>query len=289
MILALQDVAIRALSKSGTVRALVCVTTNMVNELQRSHQTWPVATAALGRAASIGGMMGLLLKGEERLTVQFKGDGPIGSIVVDADAEGHVRGYVEHPQIHLPSNAAGKLDVGGAVGRGMLYIMRDLGLRDIYRGSAEIQTGEVADDFTYYFAVSEQTPSAVGAGVLVDTDNSVIVSGGFIVQLLPGHTEEDVRTLEENVAHIPSVTDALAKSTSAQDMLNRLLPDAKILEEKQLVFRCSCSRERLEGMLKSLGSVEIQALIDEQGEAEVICHFCNERYRFDKSQLTELL
>lgn len=284
-----QDVALRGLSNTGSVRALTCVTTNLVNELQRRHQTWPLATAALGRTASIAGMMGLFLKGEERLTVQIKGDGPIGSIIVDADADGHVRGYVEHPHVHLPSNPLGKLDVGGAVGRGLLYVMRDLGLREIYRGSSELQSGEIAEDFTYHFAVSEQTPSTVGAGVLVNTDNSVIVSGGFIIQLLPGHTEEDIRALEEKVACIPSVTDMLVKGTTAEELLFRLLPDAKILEQQQLVFRCKCSRERLEGVLKSLGPAEIQGIIQEQGAAEVICHFCNEHYQFDKRELAALL
>jgi len=284
-----QDVALRGLSNTGSVRALTCVTTNLVNELQRRHQTWPVATAALGRTASIAGMMGLFLKGEERLTVQIKGDGPIGSIIVDADADGHVRGYVEHPHVHLPSNPLGKLDVGGAVGQGLLYVMRDLGLREIYRGSSELQSGEIAEDFTYHFAVSEQTPSTVGAGVLVNTDNSVIVSGGFIIQLLPGHTEEDIRALEEKVACIPSVTDMLVKGITAEELLFRLLPDAKILEKQQLVFRCQCSRERLEGVLKSLGPAEIQDIIQEQGAAEVICHFCNEHYQFDKWELAALL
>ncbi|MCL6454574.1 MAG: Hsp33 family molecular chaperone HslO [Alicyclobacillus sp.] len=284
-----EDVAIRALTESGTVRALTCVTTQLVNELQERHQTWPVATAALGRTASIAAMMGLLLKGEERLTVQVKGDGPIGSIVVDADAVGHVRGYVDHPHIHLPSNALGKLDVGGAVGSGLLHVMRDLGMRDVYRGSSELQTGEIADDFTYYFAVSEQTPSAVGAGVLVGTDNRVIVSGGFIVQLLPGHTEEDVRMVEERVAAVPSVTDLLVNGVDAEGLLTCLLPDARVLGVQPLSFQCLCSRERLAAVIESLGPAEIEGLIAEQGGAEAVCHFCNERYNFDADELRAML
>lgn len=283
------DVAVRGISENGAVRAIAAVTTELADELQKRHGTWPVATAALGRTATISGMMGLLLKGDERLTVQLKGDGPIGSIVVDADAHGHVRGYVDEPHVHLPSNAQGKLDVGGAVGQGMLYVMRDLGMKDVYRGSVELQTGEIADDFTYYFVVSEQTPSAVGAGVLVDTDNSVITSGGFMIQLLPGHTEEDIRTLESNVGQLRSVTDILRSGVTAEDLLAKVLPGAKVLEQKPLVFRCDCSRERLQGVLKSLGKDEVKAIMEEQGGAEIICHFCNEHYWFSKDDLSGVL
>ncbi len=283
------DVAIRAISENGHVRALTCTTTQLTNELQRRHGTWPVATAALGRTASVAAMMGLMLKGRERLTVQVKGDGPLGSILVDADSEGHVRGYVQNPHVHLPANAQGKLDVGGAVGSGMLYVMRDLGLKDVYRGSAELQTGEIGDDFTYYFAISEQTPSSVGAGVLVDTDNSVIVSGGFIVQLLPGHTEADIEALEQRVGQMKSVTEILRTGATAKDLLDMVLPGAAVLEERNIQFHCGCSKDRMKVLLKSLGDAEIQSLLEEQGEAEVVCHFCNERYHFDKAELQSIL
>ena len=283
------DVALRGLSENGNIRVLACVTTHVVNEMQQRHSSWPVATAALGRTTSIAAMMGLLLKGSERLTIQVKGDGPLGSIVVDADSTGHVRGYVDNPHVHLPSNALGKLDVGGGVGQGLLYVMRDMGLRDVYRGSAEIQSGEIADDFTYYFAVSEQTPSAVGAGVLVDTDNSVIVSGGFIVQLLPGHTDEDIAALEQHVAKVSSVTDVLHAGASAEDLLKMVVPSAKVLDTVPIEFRCTCSRERIAATLQGLGDAEIQSLIEEQGEAEVICHFCNEKYLFSREELADLL
>jgi molecular chaperone Hsp33 len=284
-----RDVALRAMSSNGHIRAMTCTTTQLVNEMQKRHASWPVATAALGRTASIAAMMGLMLKGRERLTVQIKGDGPLGSIVVDADSEGNVRGYVDNPHVHLPANAQGKLDVGGAVGSGLLYVIRDYGLKDVYRGSSELQTGEIGDDFTYYFAVSEQTPSSVGAGVLVDTDNSVIVSGGFIVQLLPGHTEEDIAALEERLARLTSVTEILRDGAGARELLSMVLPDAEILEERSLQFLCRCSKERMQGVLKSLGEAEIRSLIEDQGQAEIICHFCNERYTFDKSELEALL
>lgn len=283
------DVVVRGLSENGNIRGLACVTTNLVNELQRRHNTWPVATAALGRTVSIAAMMGLMLKGQERLTIQVKGDGPLGSIVVDANSEGHVRGYVDNPHVHLPANALGKLDVGGGVGAGMLYVMRDMGLKDVYRGSVELQSGEIGDDFTHYFVTSEQSPSAVGAGVLVDTDNRAIVAGGFIVQLLPGHTEEDIAALERNLAQIQSVTDKLRQGLGADELLCLLIPGVKISESQPIEFRCTCSRERMKVLLTGLGPEEMQSILEEQGDAELICHFCNEDYHFDRSDLEELL
>ncbi|MCL6634107.1 MAG: Hsp33 family molecular chaperone HslO, partial [Alicyclobacillus herbarius] len=275
-----KDVAVRGLARCGRVRLLACVTTHLVNELQRRHGTWPVATAALGRTASVAAMMAMQLKGQERLTVQVKGDGPLGAILVDADSDGHVRGYVQHPHVHLPANALGKLDVGGAVGHGMLYVLRDMGLREVYRGGVELQTGEIGDDFTYYFAVSEQTPSSVGAGVLVDTDNTVICSGGFIVQLLPGHTDEDIDWVEAQIRGLSSVTDLLRGGMDATGLAATVLPDVEILEERPLAFRCTCSRDRLRRILLGLGKEELQAMLAEEGEAEVVCHFCSEVYRF---------
>jgi molecular chaperone Hsp33 len=284
-----EDVVVRATVPGRPVRGFACRTTELVNTLQRLHGTWPVATAALGRTASIGAMMGMLLKDAERLTLQVDGDGPLGKIVVDADAAGHVRGYVEHPHVHLPNNVLGKLDVGTAVGRGMLYVMRDMGLRDVYRGGAELQTGEIGDDFTYYFAVSEQTPSAVGAGVLVDTDHSVLAAGGFIVQLMPGHTEADVEMVEQCLAGLGSVTDILKTGASAEDLLERVLPGAKVLERRRVMHRCTCERDRIASVLRSLGRAELEGMIRDQGGAEVVCHFCNSRYTFTAEELSALM
>lgn len=284
------DLAIRATSLDGHARVLACVTTDLVRELQRRHDTWPVVTAALGRTASIAAMMGLMLKGSERLTVQVKGDGPAGSIVVDADADGRVRGYVTNPQVALPSNAAGKLDVGRAVGQGMLYVMRDLGLKNVYRGSTALQSGEIADDFTYYFTVSEQTPSSVAAGVLVDKDFSVISAGAFIVQLLPGHTDEDIEALERRLATLHSVTDLLSREgADVRSLLAHIAPDAHVLETRPLQFACRCSRDRTAAVLRSLGAAELQSMLDDPGHAEVICHFCNEHYFFEHADVAELL
>jgi len=282
------DIAVRGLSANGHVRVMACVTTRLTNEMQRRHHTWPVATAALGRTSSIAAMMGLLMKGNERITIQVKGDGPLGAIIVDANSEGQVRGYVENPFVDLALNAKGKLDVGGGVGQGLLYVIRDQGLKDYYRGSSELQSGEIADDFTYYFAVSEQTPSSVGAGVLVDTDNSVITSGGFIVQLMPDATEGDVQELEARLANLESVTNLLKSGLRADDLLHLVVPDARVLESRSLTFHCSCSRERLQTVIKSLGEVELRSIMEDPGHAEATCHFCGEVYRFLREELEEL-
>jgi molecular chaperone Hsp33 len=283
------DKVIRAIGLGGRARIFTALTTSLVRELQRRHGLWPVASAALGRTATIATMMGMNLKNQERIFVRIKGDGPLGQIVVDADSEGKIRGYVENPHVHLPANAKGKLDVGGAVGQGMLYITRDSGLKDYYTGGSEIQTGEIADDFTYYFAMSEQTPSATGAGVLVDVDNSVICAGGFLIQLMPGHTEEDVQFLESRLAKVPSVTDLLQTGMDAHALLEYLMEDAEIMDSTDISFACSCSRERLSSVLRSLGIDELQSMVDEQGGAEIICHFCGENYQFAKADLEEMI
>ncbi|MCL6549368.1 MAG: Hsp33 family molecular chaperone HslO, partial [Alicyclobacillus sp.] len=241
------------------------------------------------RTASIAAMMGMMLKDEERLTIRVRGDGPLGGVTVDADSAGHVRGYVGNPHVHLPPTPAGKLDVGRAVGRGMLYVIRDTGLRDFYQGSCELQTGEIADDFTYYFAVSEQIPSAVGAGVLVDTDNHVLAAGGFLVQLLPGHTDADVEALERRLSEVQSVTGQLQAGADAEGLLRALAPDAEILDVRPVRFRCTCSRERLQGILRQMGGDELRSMLAEQGQAEVICHFCSEVYRYSGDELREMI
>lgn len=280
---------VRASMLSGRGLAFACVSTDVVQTMQTRHHTWPVATAALGRTATIGLMMGRLLKNEERLTLRVEGDGPLGRILVDADADGHVRGFVDNPFVHLPANAFGKLDVGGAVGRGTLYVTRDSGLKDFYTGSSELQSGEIADDFTYYFATSEQVPSAVGAGVLVGTENQVLAAGGFLLQLLPDAHAEDVDLLEARLRGVPSVTDVLQRGASAADLLFLVAPDAVQTESVPVEFRCTCSRTRLENVLKSLGRGELVSMLEEDGQAEVVCHFCNEHYLFDADDLRRSL
>ncbi|MBB6637926.1 Hsp33 family molecular chaperone HslO [Cohnella thailandensis] len=287
----LKDELVRGTAWNGAIRVFAARTTALVGEMQRRHDTYPTATAALGRTATAAAMMGAMLKGEEKLTVQVKGDGPIGQIVVDATASGQVRGYADFPHVHLPSNPQGKLDVAGAVGHtGYLHVTKDLGLKEPYRGSIPLISGELAEDFTYYFASSEQTPSAVGLGVLVDTDNSVLHAGGFIVQVMPGIEEEQLVRLEKAIAGMPHVTALLDQGEDAVGILKFLVGDDLTIHETiEPVFECFCSRERVERTLVSLGREELRKLIDEDGHAEVKCHFCNEDYRFEASELEEIL
>lgn len=285
-----QDRLIRGTAMDGRVRAFAVRTTQLVEELRRRHDTYPTATAALGRTLTVGAIMGSMLKGKERLTIQVKGDGPIGQIVVDANAAGEVRGYVTEPHVHLPSNSMGKQDVAGVVGtEGFIHIIKDLGLKEPYRGSIPIISGELGEDFTYYFAKSEQTPSAVGLGVLVDTDNSVIAAGGFIIQLLPGLNDDEITAIENAVGSLPPVTALLDQGLELDEMLRWMLPDVRILDETDIHFQCECSRERVERTLVSLGESELTQFIEEEGQAEVVCHFCNEAYQFNKDDLQNLL
>jgi len=288
--MAFKDEIIRGTAWDGGLRVFAARTTALVSELQCRQDTLPTATAALGRTATAAAMMGLMLKGTEKLTVQVKGDGPIGQIVVDANAEGHVRGYVDHPHVHLPSNSEGKLDVAGVVGRtGQLHVTKDLGLKDPYRGSVPIISGELAEDFTLYFAESEQTPSAVGLGVLVDTDNSVLHAGGFVVQVMPGLPEERLARLEQAIAAMPHVTALLDQGETPEGLLRFLVGDDFTIHQTiEPVFQCYCNRERFERALLTIGKSELRSLIDEDGQAETQCHFCNEKYLFDREELEAL-
>lgn len=286
----MKDRLVRGTALGGRVRAFSIRTTNLVEELRRRHDTFPTTTAALGRTVTATAMMGAMLKGEEKLTVQVKGDGPVGQIVADANAKGEVRGYVTNPHIHLPSNSMGKLDVAGAVGTsGFIHVTKDLGLKEPYRGSIPLISGELGEDFTYYFAKSEQTPSAVGLGVLVDTDNSVLHAGGFIIQLLPGLNDEEISEIENALGQLPPVTTLLDQGLEVEELLRRILPDVEIHDSMDVVFKCECSRTRVEKTLISLGESELTQLIEEDGKAEVVCHFCNEAYDFTKSELETIL
>ncbi|AHV95004.1 Hsp33 family molecular chaperone HslO [Paenibacillus sabinae] len=285
-----KDRLVRGTALDGRVRAFAVRTTELTTELQRRHDTYPTATAALGRTVTAAAMMGAMLKGREMINIQVKGNGPIGQIVAEANAQGEVRGYVQNPHVHLPSNSLGKLDVAGAVGtEGFIHVIKDLGLKEPYRGSVPIVSGELGEDFTYYFAVSEQTNSAVGLGVLVDTDNSVKVAGGFIIQLLPGLSDEEITEIEKNLNSTPSVTALLDQGMEPEEMLRQILPDTEVLDEMAITFKCHCSRERVEQTLVSLGRHELEQIIEEDGKAEVVCHFCNEAYSFDKNELLEIL
>mgnify|MGYP001189010084 CR=1 FL=1 len=286
----MRDYLMRGIAHQGQVRVFGVQAAGVVGELQRRHDTWPTATAALGRAVCAGLMMGMMLKGEDKLTIQIKGNGPLGQIVVDANAKGEVRAYVDEPHVDLPLNEAGKLDVAGAVGReGNIYVIKDLGLKEPYRGSVPIISGELGEDFTYYFVKSEQTPSAVAVGVLVNPDGSVRAAGGFIIQLLPGVSDDTITDIEQRLAGLRSVTELLDSGMSVEEIVSKIVDDVEVLETMDAVFRCQCSEERVECTLISMGRHEIEQLLQEDEQVEVVCHFCNTAYHFDHERLHQLL
>lgn len=285
------DQLARGTAYDGQIRIFAAVSTGLVQELQQRHQLWPVASAALGRTVTVTAMMGLM-QDEGKVTVQIKGDGPLGQMVADADAAGHARGYVRQPHVHRLLNEQGKLDVAGAVGSGFLYVIKDFGVGEPYRGSVPLISGEIGEDFTYYFTVSEQTPSAVGVGVLVNRDLSVQAAGGWIVQRMPEADDDVVERVIERVQQLPPVSSMVAEGLSAEQLVERVAGDEgrpRIHQVIPLTFSCTCSRERVERVLRSLGRDEVEAILKEQGKAEVFCHFCNERYMFDRSELERML
>ncbi|TYS41286.1 Hsp33 family molecular chaperone HslO [Bacillus infantis] len=287
----MEDYLIKALAFNGQVRAYAARSTDTVGESQRRHYTWPTASAALGRAMTAGVMMGAMLKGEEKLTIKIEGGGPIGPILVDSNSKGEVRGYVTHPQTHFDLNEQGKLDVRRAVGTdGMLTVVKDIGMREHFTGQVPIVSGELGEDFTYYFAMSEQLPSSVGVGVLVNPDNTILASGGFILQLLPGTDEETITRIENRLKEIPPVSKLIEKGLTPEELLNEILGEenVKILEKMPVSFECTCSKERFATSIISLGRDEIQDMIDTDGEAEAQCHFCNEKYHYSKEELEAL-
>ncbi|GIN99160.1 33 kDa chaperonin [Siminovitchia terrae] len=288
----MSDYLVKALAFDKQVRAYAVNSTETVGEAQRRHQTWPTASAALGRAMTASVMMGAMLKGEEKLTVKVEGDGPIEAIIVDSDAKGHVRGYVSNPQVHFDLNEKGKLDVRRAVGtNGTVSVVKDIGLRENFSGQVPIVSGELGEDFTYYFAVSEQTPSSVGVGVLVNPDNSILAAGGFIIQLMPGTDEETISKIEESINKTPPVSKMIQDGLSPEEILYQLLGEenVRIIENMPVEFQCTCSKERFGRAIMSLGKSEIQEMITEDGQADTQCHFCNAEYHFTKEELEEIL
>jgi len=286
------DYIVRATAANGTVRAFAAYTKKMVSEAKETHHTSPVATAALGRLLTAGAMMGVMLKGDgDLLTMTIKGDGPLAGETVTANANGEVKGFVYNPDVWIPLKRAGKLDVGGAVGRGTLTVIRDQGMREPYSSQVELQTGEIADDLTYYFVTSEQVPSSVGLGVLVDTDQTVRQAGGFIIQLMPGVEDETIDKLEANLKNVNSVTDMLEKGMTPEEILESLIGNLgmEILDTLPTSFKCNCSRERVSKVLLSLGEKELQEMIDEGKPAELKCHFCEKTYTFSVEEMKTIL
>ena len=288
----MNDYIIRATAAGDTVRAFAIRSTDLTAEARELHHTFPVVTAALGRLLSAGAMMGSMMKGEDdKLTLQMKGDGPIAQMTVTADSHGNVKGFAANPSVDIPLKRAGKLDVGGAVGKGFLTVIMDLGLKEPYNGQVEIQTGEIGDDLAYYFTVSEQTPSVVGLGVMVDTDSSVKHAGGFILQVMPDAVEETIAALEEKVAGADPVTTMMDNGMSPEDILEYYLGDLglKITEKLPVRYYCGCSKEKVAGALATISTEDLQEMINDGEEIEVKCYFCNSAYKFSTEELEEII
>ncbi|MFJ5772438.1 Hsp33 family molecular chaperone HslO [Psychrobacillus sp. NPDC093180] len=288
----MNDYLVRALAFEGSVRAFAVRTTDTVGEAQRRHETWPTASAALGRSMTATVMMGAMLKGEDKLTVKVEGNGPIGPMIIDSNAKGEVRGYVTNPQTHFDLNEKGKLDVRRAVGtEGTLTTVKDLGMRDFFTGQVPITSGEVAEDFTYYFAVSEQVPSSVGLGVLVNPDNTILAAGGFIIQLMPGTDDETITIIEEHLNKMEPVSKLIEKGLTPEELLFEILgkENVQILSTMPVSFECNCSKERFGSAIISLGESEIREMIAEDGGAEAHCHFCMEKYNYSVDELESFI
>ena len=288
----MSDYIVRATAADNQIRAFAITSRDLVEKARQIHNTSPVATAALGRSLSAGAMMGSMMKGEQDLlTLQIRGDGPLGGITVTANSKAQVKGYVNEPAVLIPANAKGKLDVSGAIGNGMLQVIRDLGMKEPYVGQTELQTGEIAEDLTYYFATSEQVPSSVGLGVLLNRDNPVRQAGGFIIQLMPYTEEKVIDALEKRLAKVNSVTELLDRGLTPEGILEELLGEFELTINDTIptAFSCNCSKERVEKAIISIGSKEIRDMIRDGKPIEVKCHFCNEAYTFTIEELKEIL
>ena len=286
-----KDYIVRATAANAQIRAFACSSRNIVERARGIHNTSPVMTAALGRLLSAGCMMGIMLKGDKDiLTLQIKGSGAGKGVTVTADSSGNVKGYVEEPIVMLPPNAKGKLDVAGAIGPGFLRVIKDMGLKEPYIGQTELQTGEIAEDLTYYFATSEQVPSSVGLGVLMEKDNTVKQAGGFIVQLMPFTEDTVIDKLEENLSKVHSVTAMLDAGMTPEQMLELLLEglDPVIVDTLPCAYTCNCSRERVEKAIISIGKADIESMIQDGEPIEVNCDFCDRHYVFSVEDLRSM-
>ena len=286
------DYVIRATAADGQIRAFAATPRDLTETARQAHNTSPVATAALGRLMTAAVMMGYDMKGEDDLlTLKIQGDGPIGGLVVTADSKGEVKGYAFNPGVMLPPNEKGKLDVGGAVGEGVLSVIKDIGLKEPYVGQTILVGGEIAEDLTYYYATSEQTPSSVALGVLMNKDTTVRQAGGFIIQLLPGASDEMIDKLEKKLGEITSITSLLDEGNTPEMILDHILGEfgLEIMDKVPAEFTCNCTKERVEKALISIGKKELNEMIDEGESIEVNCHFCNKNYTFDVDELKDIL
>lgn len=286
----MQDELIKALARGGRVRIYSNATTHLVEEARQRFDLWPTSAAALGRTLSVGSMMGSMLKSErEQLTITINGGGPIGTIMVDAYQNGNVRGFVSDPHILLQYNDTGKLAVGTAVGtQGTLSVIKDLHMKENWKGTVDLQTGEIGDDFAYYFTLSEQIPTAVSVGVLVNPDQSICASGGLIIQMMPDATEEDIVATETLLAQIKPMSQLVKETETLAEIIDSLYDDVEILSHQPIAFSCPCDKARMKRVLTTLSKAERMALIEEDHGCEITCNFCNERYQFSEAELREL-
>ncbi len=288
----MKDYIVRATAADHAIRAFAITSKHLTQAATSCHDASPVVSAALGRLLAAGAMMGVMMKGEKALlTLQIVCDGPLKGMTVTADATGHVKGYPNVANIELPPNKMGKLDVGGAVGNGVLRVIQDMGLKEPYIGTTQLQTGEIAEDLTYYFASSQQVPSSVGLGVLVDTDWSIRQAGGFIVQLMPNASEEVISQLEANIKRIPPVTESFQSGASPEGLLEQVLSgmDLEIADKMDAYFQCNCSKERVTKALISIPKKDMQDMIDDGEPIEVKCQFCKHAYVFDVEELKRMI
>ncbi len=287
----MEDHIIRASADNEHIRAFAAYTRQMVEDAKQAHNTSPVMTAALGRLLTAGAMMGMMQKGnDDLLTLQIKCEGAAQGLTVTADSKGHVKGYAVNPLVLIPARQDRKLDVSGALGPGYLRVIKDMGLKEPYIGETELVSGEIAQDLTYYYAQSEQTPSAVGLGVLMSRDNTVAEAGGFIVQLMPDAPEETIAKMEENLKNVTSVTDIYKEGKTPEDLLSILLEglDMQVLEKKDTSFKCDCNSSKIEAALISIGAKELKELVDENKEIEMGCQFCGKKYIVSPEKLRQL-
>ena len=287
----MSDYLVKALAYEGFVRAYAVNATETIAEAQRRHDTWNTSSAALGRTMIGALMLGATLKGEDKMTVKIEGNGPAGAIVVDSNGKGEVKGYIKNPHISLPLNEVGKIDVRGAVGtEGMFTVIKDLGLKEPFSGQTPIVSGEIGEDITYYLAVSEQIPSAVGVSVLVDTDDSIKTAGGFMIQIMPGASDEIIDQIEARLKETARISTLLDEGQTPEEILQKLLAtdDVEFLETMSVQFKCDCSKEKFASAIITLGAEQIQELIDQDHGAEAVCAFCNNKYEYSEADLYEL-
>lgn len=287
----MSDYLVKALAYEGFVRAYAVNATETIAEAQRRHDTWNTSSAALGRTMVGALMLGATLKGEDKLTVKIEGNGPAGAIIVDSNGKGEVKGYIKNPHISLPLNEAGKIDVRGAVGTaGMFTVIKDLGLKEPFSGQTPIVSGEIGEDFTYYLAVSEQIPSAVGVSVLVDTDDSIKTAGGFMIQIMPGANESIIDQIEARLKETTRISTLLDEGQTPEEILQNLLATTEVefLDKMPVQFNCDCSKEKFASAIITLGPEQIQELIDQDHGAEAVCAFCNNKYQYSEADLYEL-